>query len=115
MDLKEFITETLVQIQEGVQEAINRRTASGNSAGAINPFFGNVNDIGKDHLQLVDFDVAVTVVDKADVNAKAGLRVFSIELGGGGSTSAEHSTVSRIKFAIPVAQPTQVVKPAVST
>jgi hypothetical protein len=110
MDLKDFITATLVQIQEGVQAAIEQRSGSGNSAGVINPAFGSANNIGTMHQQVVEFDVAVTVSDKAGAAAKGGLKIFSVvDIGGEGSKSNEQSTVSRIKFGVPIIPPMQVV------
>jgi hypothetical protein len=103
MELREFVTETLVQIQEGVQDAINRRRDTQGAAGVINPAFAepSAND-----RQMVEFDVAVTVSDKHEGSAKGGLRVWSVELGAGGSMAAERSTVSHVKFAVPVIPPT---------
>lgn len=101
MELGEFITETLVQIQTGVRDAITRQNTLG-IQGAINPVFGPV---GAEHTQNVEFDVAVTVTDKSNGGGKAGIKVFSVELGGELSKSAEQSTASRVKFAIPVIPP----------
>lgn len=113
MELKEFIAETLVQIQEGVDDAIRRRSATNGAAGVINPVFGaTMNAAGTDHLQKVEFDIAVTVSDKATGGGKAGLKVFSVELSGEVSKGAEQSTVSRIKFTVPVIPPVQLVRPA---
>lgn len=107
VDLKDFIAETLVQIQEGVEQAIKRRLDTPGASGVINPAFeASKQSDTKD----VEFDVAVTVQDKTSGSAKAGLKVFGIDLGGDGSKSAEHSTVSRIKFSVPVIAPTTTVK-----
>jgi hypothetical protein len=112
VELKEFIAETLTQIQEGVQDAINRRSTKPDSAGVINPVWGTDGDaIGIDHLQKVEFDVAVTVTDKSGGSGKAGIKVFSVELGGELSKGAEQSTASRIKFSIPIVPPVQLVNP----
>lgn len=112
MELKEFISETITQIQEGVQDAITRRSAVPGSAGAINPVFGeNTNATTSAHVQKVEFDVAVTVTEKGDHDGKAGIKVFSVELGGSLSKGTEQSTASHIKFTIPVIPPVQLVKP----
>jgi hypothetical protein len=80
MELKEFISETLMQIQEGVQQAILRRSSDKTKKGAINPVWGtSPNDIGAEHIQSVEFDVAVTVIETNDSNGKAAIKVFSIE------------------------------------
>lgn len=83
MELREFIAETLVQIQEDVQDAIKRRASGESSAGVINPVFGiNMDAAGDTHIQKVEFDVAVTVTEKSGGGGKAGIKVFSMELGG---------------------------------
>jgi len=109
MDLKEFITETIVQIQEGVQDAIERRSSISDAGGAINPVFltPETYAYGDKLRQMVEFDVAITVSDRTTGEGKAGLKVWSLEIGGGASKSAEQSTVSRIKFSIPVIPPVQ--------
>lgn len=113
MELREFITQTLVQIQLGVQDAIAQQTASG-ASGAINPVFPSSwgTAVREEHVQKVEFDVAVTATDKSNGGGKAGIKVFSIELGGEKSGSAEHSIASRVKFAIPVVPPVQIIKPS---
>jgi hypothetical protein len=64
----------------------------------------------KDYVQPVEFDVAVTATDKHEATGKGGIKVFTIaELGGEGSKSKERSTVSRIKFSIPIVPPSQQV------
>ncbi len=95
---------SLTEIQEGVQAAITALARSGTS-GVINPCWGTVSDIDKSHVQLVQFDIAVTVSDKSAANADAGIKVVGIKLGGDGSLSAEKSNVSRIQFVIPIVPP----------
>lgn len=113
MELREFIAETLAQIQEGVDDAIKRRSATDGAAGVINPVFGTtMNAAGADHLQKVEFDIAVTVSDKTSGGGKAVVKVLGVELGGEVSKGAEQSTVSRIKFTVPVIPPVQLVTPA---
>lgn len=112
MELSSFITETLVQIQQGVEEAIKQRKATPGAFGAINPAFGkDANAFSKHHVQQVEFDVAVTVSEKSSKAGKAGLKVFSAELGGEINKDAENSTVSRIKFTIPIIPAGELVKP----
>jgi len=104
MELKDFISATLTEIQQGVQAAINK-TLSSKTNGAINPCWGTTTDIGSGHIQNVQFDVAVTVVEKTEGSAEAGIRVVGFKLGGGGSGSTETSNVSRIQFSIPIVPP----------
>jgi len=51
---------------------------------------------------IVEFDVAVTISKKTDVDAKGGIAVHVFEAGAKRTSSAEHSSVSRIKFGVPV-------------
>lgn len=111
MELREFISQTLVQIQQGVQDAISQRTGP-EANGVINPVFSQYSeDIGASHVQKVEFDVAVTVTDK-DNGGKAGIKVFSVELNGERSKGYEHTIASRVKFTIPVIPPVQLVRPS---
>lgn len=115
MDLREFVAESLVQIQEGIQDAIERRGATAASAGTINPIWRDIPSRSwADHVQNVEFDVAVTVVDKTSTEGKAGLKIVSVaEVGGGLSKGEEHTTVSRIKFTVPIVPPAQIANAAI--
>lgn len=114
MDLREFVRETLVEIQYGVHAAIKECIADKEFRGAINPVWGTGWDaITREHVRLVEFDVAVTVSEASSVDGKAGIKVFSIaEAGAGGSAKTENSTVSHIKFSVPIVPATTIVSPA---
>jgi hypothetical protein len=110
MDLREFLSETLVQIQMGVQDAITKHQALPDSVGVINPVWGaDASAISSEHVQKVEFDVAVTVTDKTGGSGKGGLKIFSLEMGAEASKSIEQSSVSRIKFSIPIVPAVQIV------
>lgn len=110
MDLREFVKETLVQIAMGVQDAITEHQSIEGAVGSINPVWGSdASAISAEHAQKVEFDVAVTVTDKAGGTGKAGLKVFSLELGIDGSKLVEQSTVSRVKFTVPIVPAVQIV------
>ena len=104
MDLKTFVAETLVQIQEGVQMAIDRRMASDRNSGAVNPNFESLEDAAK-IVEKVQFDVAVTAVDSSEGELKGELKVWSLELGAKGSKATENSVVSRIQFSVRILPP----------
>jgi hypothetical protein len=114
MDLREFVRDSLVQIQMGVVDAIQAHMAEVGSVGVINPVWGeDANSIGAEHIQKVEFDVAVTVSSKAEGGAKAGIRIFSaLEAGAEGKKTAEESLVSRIRFSVPIVPAVQIVRPA---
>lgn len=118
MDLKEFVSATLQQIMNGVQDAQDNVA----SDGEINPSVymqrrtggsghGIVESDSGKWVHMVHFDVAVTVAESAGVTGGAGLMVGLVGLGSRGETATEQSSVSRIKFEVPIAYPSQVQKP----
>jgi|SRR6516162_6997805 hypothetical protein len=108
MELKEFVTETLLSITEGVGEAIRRRLEDKSGVSVINPVWAGMEVDWKELVQQVEFDVAVTEADKTTGGGKAGIRVLPlVEVAGEGSKAWERSTVSRIKFSVPVILPAQ--------
>ena len=113
MDLKSFVSQTLIEIVEGVNEA--RSLVKSMDTGAnINPSFaGDVPKLtGAYHIghgdmaQCVEFDVALTVTE--GTNTKGGIGVVSgvINLGSSGQSRNENVAVSRIKFIVPLGLPT---------
>ena len=108
MELNEFIAATLSEIQKGVQAAITDTCQNGVN-GVINPVWGTTRDIGAAHIQNVQFDIAVTVVEKVSGQVGGGIKVVGINLGGGGSGASETTEVSRIQFSIPVVPPVTTV------
>lgn len=120
MDLKTFVTETLTQIADGVKAAQEQQ----NDLGAI---FSPKNSIdnGKmarnielermtqnpdyrplDQLELIEFDVALTISDNVHGGVKAGIEVMGVSLAGAkGDISHQNETVSRVKFSIVVRWP----------
>jgi len=113
MKLREFIAETLIEIQQGVNKAISRRDEE-NLPGRISPIFSGPADETLDWTRLVEkveFDVAVTEGRSAEAGGEGGLEVLSVKVGGKGSVKQEHNTVNRIKFSVPVLYPAQITHP----
>ena len=104
MTLEEFVSDTLIQIVSGVENA--RRKSLRVAPRVIN--FEETDavvvhaDAANPRAFLVDFDVAVTVSKTTDTQAKGGVSIHVFEAGGHRSSSAQESTVSRIKFQVPV-------------
>jgi len=94
MDVKEFVAETLRQIVDGVVDA--QQQTKGKNA-VVAPYH--------DYHKTVSFDVAVTVVEGKETSGKAGISVWSVGAGVRGKSESSSSTVSRIKFEIPVELP----------
>jgi hypothetical protein len=111
MELRDFISSAIVEIFRGVEQA---KEDLADKHGAVNPFFGpNMNSMKHEHLQFVEFDIAVTANEKTEGSAKAGVSVLGVELGGNGGKSLENSTVSRVKFRVPIIPPVTLVTPSI--
>ncbi|KZL05508.1 hypothetical protein [Pseudovibrio sp. Ad26] len=103
MELKEFVTQSLQQIVEGIQEA---QAASGGehiNAGlqgiSLNGNLINGGSLGV--FSTVEFDVAVSAEHNG--GGKAALKVFGVGVEGGGQTAASYA--NKIKFSVPVRLP----------
>jgi hypothetical protein len=100
MDLQEFVTKTLSQISAGVATA---KTHDDRIAPAIGVGADNAKILrtlhGADSVFLVDFDVAVTT----GKGAADGITVLSVPSAKGeAKRTIENSSVSRIKFSVPI-------------
>lgn len=119
MKLQAFVSQTLKEIIKGVQQA--QKYAA--SAGAkINPIVtGCGTQVSEKRLYVesselkrnvtieqIEFDVAVTFADTAQGQAGAGVFVAGLGIGAKGKSETSNSSVSRIKFNIPIALPPQV-------
>jgi len=121
ISLKDFISDTLVQIVEGVMHAqqetegkkgvmINPRVPVGERLNADGLVYDSSNDRGA---SLVHFDVAVTVSKeksasaggKAEIKGFIGVVAGSVGLGAEGKTDTAKSEESRIRFVIPISLP----------
>jgi hypothetical protein len=118
MELKSFVRETLVEIVKGVKEAQEKTKASGaliNPEGVITesntkivkwlPERRGSGDWREG--QVVEFDVAVAVSEKDEAKGGIGIQVASIMIGVGvsGKIEDENSTISRLKFSVPLFLP----------
>lgn len=91
MDVKDFITETIVQIHAAIEESEKK------TQGEI--MVNNVMSGGG-----IQFDIAVTTKEDASSSAEAhgkmGLQVVGIGANGQATNSSSSEMVSRIKFTI---------------
>ena len=111
MELKEFVKETLTQIVDGVIEAgeeLRKKNAD------VNPIGGHFDQSALQGRQwsfkegvteVVSFDVALT--DQSSKGTKGGIGVFlgSVGLGSQGQSEASQTSLSRIRFQIPILLP----------
>lgn len=115
MELKDFISETLTQIVEGIEES-NKNLAGKKSTGKVNPpqigsinkvdgsgFFGfvDLHNLNKP-IFLVNFNVVVEARE-----GKKGIEVVSSDITLGGQTKAEITSnyQTTLSFSIPLQYP----------
>lgn len=112
MDIREFVSTVLQEIVSGVQDAQTEIQGDGE----INPhiWMAERDNASKQRIlesnngkwiHMVEFDVAVTVADSTNTKGVVGLVVGSIGLGSQGQSTNQNSTVSRVKFEVPIAFP----------
>src|SRR3569833_1733208 len=106
MELREFIANTITEIQNGVQLAIDQ---THDVKGAVNPIWGSRDAISEKNTQDICFDIAVTAAEKANGQAGAGIKVIEISVDKTNTATNEKSRVSRIQFKIPVVLTGQVI------
>ena len=97
MELEEFISKTLVGIYRGVKNA-NKEI---DGAGSTSYFNIESSSWHKDRSDgYIKFDVAVTASNSSDIKGGAGIRVWSVGIGGEKEASTSEQVVSRIKFGV---------------
>jgi hypothetical protein len=113
MNLQEFISEALFQISEGVKNAKNK---IGQGQLQINPYItersGNLNTnqeflgfADKRVVQLVSFDISVTVETEKGRTGNLKIASSIIEAGLLGKKTTKEQNVSKIKFSVPISFP----------
>ena len=105
MELKDFIKTALTNLVEGVSEA--KESLNDNICPSVGHAFlqktSLVQDINGRYIETVQFDIAVTTENATNASAKAGIRVMGVGAGVDGMTESSHTSVSRIKFQVPIA------------
>jgi hypothetical protein len=109
VDLKDFVSQTLTQIIEGVkaaQEAAKEHGAEVNpdTAGGVGSHMTSMS--GK-NLRNVEFDVALTVAEGTGTKGGIGIVAGAFALGSSGQSTSQNSSVSRVQFSVPLALPLQ--------
>lgn len=112
MELKEFIKSSLLEIMGGVHEAQTQWNEGESNRGIINPAWGKPNER---HVSIVSFDVAVTAGSSNDGTVKGGIKVWGLDFGGKATEMRSDSTVSHIKFDVPIIPSTIEVREDVRT
>jgi hypothetical protein len=117
MQLKEFVSQTLKEIIDGVQEAQKYASSVGAKVNPIARIPEGMKEKMKTHywsdergsgtVEQIEFDVAVTSVDTTETQAGVGVFVAAFGLGAKNVSDSSNSLVSRIKFSVPIAHPLQ--------
>lgn len=110
MELSEFVKETLLQLIDGVR---NAQSASEDTDAVINPrtLFNaeklpTVTVRGERRLvQLVEFEVGLTSADLQSSKKGIGVMLGGLGVGGDAERSGTRSTVTHIRFNIPIVLP----------
>ena len=107
MELREFVAKTLTQVAQGVKEAQDAALESG---AFVNPGGLHGSRPMLTHqgvpLQSVAFDVALTVEESGGMGGS--LSVLGGLLGGSVGREDRESSVSRIKFTVPISLPLEI-------
>ncbi len=112
MTLENFIAETIAQIIKGTkqaqivakeQNAIVSPKPPVKSASTSSDTWKAINDMAR----MVEFDVALTVSQSAAKGATGGALISVIGIKADAASSAQNTTVSRVRFSIPVVLPVQ--------
>jgi hypothetical protein len=111
MDLKDFIKETVSAIVSATTELQQELALTG---AIINPpTSGNTNMTFEKNsafhtlrkVEIVDFDVAVTAKSETSGEAKAGVSILMVEIGGKADHGKATENASRVRFQIPIVLP----------
>lgn len=90
MELKEFITETIVQITDGLRDGHNYVVQNGYGSG-----------ISDSHYRDVTFDIALSTVEEESTGKKGNISVANIlNAGAQEALKSNSSNISRIQFKI---------------
>jgi hypothetical protein len=113
MELQEFVSETLKEIIAGVKEAQvyardNGAVANPGTSRHVPPGMyerGSSQDLSP--IEKVEFDVAVTSTDASETQAGAGIFVAAFGIGVKDKSDTSNSSISRIRFSVPIVLPEQ--------
>jgi len=113
MKLQEFVNETLKEIIAGVKESQKYAASEGAWVSPHMRARGDKTSIrylaetGGANIEQIEFDVAVTSTEGSATEAGVGIFVAAFGLGARGKSDESSSSISRIKFSIPLGLPMQ--------
>lgn len=101
MDLEAFVSETILQIVKGVAKAKDR-VADVDHTTVINPALAHATHSNSER---IEFDVALTVRHSKKGPSDAGITLAVFSADGESTQALGRESVSRVKFAVPIALP----------
>jgi hypothetical protein len=107
LKLEDFVAETITQIINGINKT--HENAKKNGA-TVNPRIERRNageTIAVSPIHTVEFDVAVTTIEEKGAKGGFGVFVGPMGIGSQGKSELSNTSMSRIKFSVPVIFPTQ--------
>jgi hypothetical protein len=117
MQLRDFVAETLKEIIDGVIEAQRHYQDKGGSVASGVTYAGTSsenrlwNSVTRAPAQVVEFDVAVTAAEGTETKGSIGVFIGAIGLGSHGKSESSNTSVSRIKFSVPIILPEKTISP----
>jgi len=108
MELREFVRSTLLEIVSGVTDAQKALDEEGSTAVVNALAAGNLkvhSRRGLPLLQMIEFDVALTVTETTEKGIGGRLSIAAASIGTQRGASVENSEVSRVRFQVPVVLP----------
>lgn len=107
MELKEFVKNTLIEIVEGVKDAKEECKKLG---GEVTPAkHGASLGVGEGTryrpTQNIEFEVALSEMDKSGSNKGIGVALSVIRIGGDSNKEKEMQSLSKIKFSVEIKLP----------
>ena len=94
MDVKEFLSETMKQVVEGILDA---QKQTKNKGAIVVPHGGSE--------KVVRFDIAVAVTEGTQASGVGSLQVYGDGSDVGGKSESSNSIVHRVQFEVPVEYP----------
>lgn len=110
MELKDFITETLTQMMEGVKNAQEKAKGFGAIVNPPSPHKKestiDYGDLGEyQRIQTIEFEVSLTSTSTSDSQKGISVAFAGIGAKGGKENTEQNSIVNKIRFDIPIALP----------
>lgn len=110
MELRDFVTNTLVDIAEGVRRAQHELAESG---ARVNPLlFERGHTTGHAPIEKIQFDVAVSVGEETGTTGKVNVVAYVMGVSGERQHDRQSERISRVQFTVPMVLPTTAPKSA---